>query len=115
MEKHATIGLAGFPKKTEPGAGMGELCERAAGSAENYLRFGTVRGGTRQEGGKRGGEAGSRRRIPPVDAGIARGTQGRRGGDGARGKTHFLAQVKEHSGNSERTSPAVQARQGSPF
>lgn len=109
------ICLAGSPKKTQPGAGMGELCERAAGSAEIYLGFGTVGGWAMHEGGRREGEAGDQdARFRRQDAGIARGTRERRGGEGDRGKTHFLAQVKEHPGNSERTSPAVQAHQRKP-
>lgn len=44
------------------------------------------------------------------DAGISRRMKDRRKSGGAPCKTHFLAQVKEHPGSPERTTPAVKAR-----
>lgn len=88
-----------------------ESCERAAGSAENYLGF--EAGRCRKVGGGKA-KLRSGHQIRRQDAGIARRALERRRGQGAREKTHFLAQVKEHSGNSERTNPAVQARQRKP-
>lgn len=49
--------------------------------------------------------------LPRQDAGIARRTRERRRSGGDPRETHFLAQVKEHPGNPERTTPAVKAPQ----
>lgn len=44
------------------------------------------------------------------DAGIARRSRDQRRSEGEPRETHFLAQVKEHSGNPERTTTADKAR-----